>query len=87
MSAMLEVAANGEILYCIACNIYDRRIGIHVPSLEYYHARDQADARIKYTIQYPNRRTHVIVGIAPVIGWRYAGQDKSGEVVKDLAVA
>lgn len=84
---MLERDRSGQTLYCVACNIFDRRIGKFVPSLEYYHARDQADCRIKYTVQYPNRNTHIIIGIAPVIGWHLAGKDTSGEVVKDLAVA
>lgn len=84
---MLERARNGEILYCVACNVWNPRSQAFVPMLEYYHAKDQADTRIKYTVQYPNRQTHQIVAIAPVIGWHYAGKDKSGEVVKDIAVA
>jgi hypothetical protein len=88
MSRMLEVAPNGEILYCIATNTYSPKHDAWASELHYLHAKNQGDARVKFCLSFPNRNTHQVVAIAPAIGWITEGKkDRSGAVVKDIVVA
>lgn len=43
----------------------------------YLHAKDGAHARYQYCMMHPNRRSHRIVAVAPVIG--YFVDDEHGE--------
>lgn len=86
VSPLLEVDSNGEIFYCIAANVYLRKKQCWVPRCYYLHAINRINAVLKFCTSYPNRETHVIIEVAPAIGWIYDGQDKSGEVVKDKAI-
>lgn len=86
VSPLLEIDKNGEILFCIAANVYLRKKCRWVPRCYYLHAVNRKEAILKYCTMYPSRETHVIIEVAPAIGWIYDGKDKSGEVVKDKAI-
>ena len=65
-------------LYAIAYELY-RKGQIQKAGIEYVHADSTAHARNQYCFQYPNRRTHKIIGVAPVVG--YHVDDNHGELL------
>lgn len=52
-------------LFCVVVNKRGN------PELQYIylHAEDRNHARVQYTVMEPNRRTHEIVEVAPVVGY------------------
>lgn len=66
-------------LYCIAYELYSRKGHLLKGDLEYVHADSVAHARNQFCYSNPNRRTHKVVGVAPVIGFYV--DDKKGEVL------
>lgn len=85
-SPLAEIDSNGDVLYCVAANVFLRKKQRWVPRCYYLHAKNRIKAILKFCNMYPNRETHLIIEVAPAIGWIYDGQDKSGEVVKDKAI-
>jgi hypothetical protein len=47
--------------------------------MEHIHAHDAGEARVHFSVIYPNRRTHRIVHAALAIG--FFVEDKKGEIV------
>jgi hypothetical protein len=67
-----------ETLYSVAYEKFVKtgRHGYWKPEIEYLHAIDGAEARIKFCFANPNRRTCKIIAIGPVIGYNV---DDSGK--------
>ena len=66
-------------LYCIAYERYDKKGQIVKADFEYVHADSIPHARNQFCFSNPNRRTHRVVGVAPVIG--YFVEDKKGDIL------
>lgn len=66
----------GQTLFAIASELFVKG-RLDRAEIIYVHATDSVHARNQYCVMHPNRRTHRIVAVAPVIG--YFVHDAHGE--------
>jgi len=69
-----------KCLYAVAVERY-RRGSLVAAGIRYMHADSIAHAKNQYCYAHPNRRTHRVISVGPVIG--YYVDDKDG---KELSV-
>lgn len=74
---------NKKQLFAVAVEIWNPRTKVLSPHIVYLHAEDTAHAGNQYKVTHPNRRTHRIVGVAPVVGYFL----EDGEEGKILSVS